>query len=105
MQVLIIFPMKITDEFLNDLRSHCFKPHILQPTRITNHSATLIDNIYVNSIEHYTICGKLIFDIDHLPNFLVMNKMLKVIIKLNRYKRDYSTFSEQDIINEVGSID
>ena len=96
---------QLTEEFLNDLRLHCFQPYILQPTRITDHSATLIDNIYLNSIEHYPVSGNLIFDItDHLPNFLIINKMRKAIAKLNRYRRDYSTFSEHDLINEVESI-
>ena len=35
-----------SDNFLNSLGSYFFQPQILQPTRITNHSSTLIDNIY-----------------------------------------------------------
>ena len=35
-----------TDSFLNTLGSHFFQPYILQPTRIKDHSATLIDNIF-----------------------------------------------------------
>ena len=35
-----------TDGFLNTLGSNFFQPYILQPTRITDHSATLIDNIF-----------------------------------------------------------
>ena len=34
----------LSDNFLNTLRSLFFQPQILQPTRITDHSATLIDN-------------------------------------------------------------
>ena len=34
-----------TNEFLNTLISSYFQPQILRPTRITDHSATLIDNI------------------------------------------------------------
>ena len=41
-----------TDEFINNLGVFCYQPHIIQPIRITDHSATLIDNIYFNSIEH-----------------------------------------------------
>ena len=59
-----------TDDFINNLRVFFFQPHILQPTRITDHTATLIDNIYFNSIEHCYISGNLVCDIsDHLPNF------------------------------------
>ena len=35
-----------TENFLNTLGSFYFQPQILQPTRITDHSATLIDNIF-----------------------------------------------------------
>ena len=37
-----------TNEFINIISSFCFQPHILQPTRITDHSKTLIDNIFLN---------------------------------------------------------
>ena len=50
-----------TDGFLNTLGSNFFQPYIMQPTRITNHSATLIDNILFNSIEHFTISGNFSF--------------------------------------------
>ena len=33
-----------TNEFLDSLASNSFIPYILQPTRITSHSKTLIDN-------------------------------------------------------------
>ena len=46
-----------TDNFLNTLGSSLFYPLILQPTRITDHSATLIDNIFFNSLEYFTISG------------------------------------------------
>ena len=36
-----------TENFLDILSSHTFLPTILMPTRITYHSATLIDNIYL----------------------------------------------------------
>ena len=45
------------------MTSYFFQPHIIQPTRITDHSATLIDNIYLNTIEYKTISGNLIYDI------------------------------------------
>ena len=64
-----------TDNFINTLGSFFFHPQILQPTRITDHSATLIDNIFLNSIEHFTISGNIVYDLtDHLPNFLIIHK-------------------------------
>ena len=65
----------ITEYFINTLSSYYILPQILQPTRITKHTATLIDNIFLCSIDHITISGNLIYDItDHLPNFLIINK-------------------------------
>ena len=32
---------QITEEFINTVISYGFLPHILQPTRITDHTATL----------------------------------------------------------------
>ena len=40
-----------TNDFLNLMISHYLLPHILHPTRVTNHSATIIDNIFSNNCE------------------------------------------------------
>ncbi len=46
------------------------QPLITRPSRVTTHSATLIDNIYTNVLETGTVSGLLINDItDHLPVF------------------------------------
>ena len=37
-----------TNEFLDSLASNSIIPYTLQPTRITSHSKTLIDNIFSN---------------------------------------------------------
>ena len=42
----------------------------LHPTRVTDHSKTLIDNIFSNHISEEAICGSLTVTIsDHLPSF------------------------------------
>jgi len=69
-----------SEQFINTLACYFFQPHILQPTRITNHSATLIDNIFFNSIEHFMISGNLVYDLtDHLPNFIIINNFSNLI--------------------------
>ena len=94
-----------TDEFINNLRVFCFQPHILQPTRITDHTATLIDNIYFNSIEHCCISGNLVCDIsDHLPNFLFINKLSCSSSKQTIYFRDYSTFDEKNLLRMFSQL-
>ena len=42
-----------TNEFINTMYANYLFPLISRPTRITEHSATLIDNIYKNNITHY----------------------------------------------------
>ena len=44
-------------EFHHIMSSHLFAPYILQPTRIAKNSKTLIDNIFLNSIEFDSFSG------------------------------------------------
>ena len=95
-----------TDNFLNTMLSNCFQPHIIQPTRITDHSATLIDNIYLNSLnEYFTISGNIIYDLtDHLSNFLIIQNYSCLPTKIKMHKRDYSNFNEVAFIEECQSV-
>ena len=54
-----------------------FFPTITKPTRITDKSATLIDNIFINSPNENSKRGILISDLsDHLPIFYItMDKL------------------------------
>ena len=44
----------LTDDFLTTVTSHSFLPYVLQPTRVTEHSSTVIDNIF-SSITDFEI--------------------------------------------------
>ena len=48
-----------TNEFLDSLASNLYIPLILQQTRITSHSNTLIDNIFSNAIDPDIISSNL----------------------------------------------
>ena len=57
-----------TNEFLDSLASNSIIPYILQPTRLTSHSKTLIENIFSNILSSEIISGNLPATIsDHLP--------------------------------------
>ena len=95
-----------TDSFLSTLGTFYFQPQILQPTRITNHSATLIDNIFFNSLEHFVICGNLCYDLtDHLPNFLIVSKLSSLPASTKVFRRDYSNLDKEILIRDIQSID
>ena len=60
-----------TEEHLDMLYSNNLVPLKTKPTRITNHTATLIDHIYTNVPIHDTVSGIALVDLsDHFPVFL-----------------------------------
>ena len=60
-----------TTDLLNQMNTHCLIPLVSKPTRITDETATLIDNIFISCSNNCT-AGVLISDIsDHLPVFLL----------------------------------
>ena len=57
-----------TSEFLGGLTSRGFYPLVSLPSRITNTTATLIDNIFTNNIDCQIVSGLVMVEIsDHLP--------------------------------------
>lgn len=96
----------MTDSFVNNLATYFFQPHILHPTRITSHSATLIDNIFFNSLDHNTVSGNILSDVsDHLPNFLLINQIDTVKKDQTIYKRDYSSLNEKEFLGKFEQLD
>ena len=102
-----------TENFLNtNLGSYYFQPQILQPTRITDHSTTLSDNIFFSSLEHFYISGNLCYDSlsDHLPNFLIVRKLSSLPANIKVFQCDYSNFYKQALysywhsINKLGCL-
>ena len=66
-----------TIEFLDPLSSNMFLPYILQATRVTYHSKTLIDNILSNLVSKEAVCGNVSSTkLDHLPQFLIMSSII-----------------------------
>ena len=97
-----------TNEFLDSLASNSFIPLILQPTRITSHSNTLIDNIFSNVIDPDKISGNLTAPIsDHLPQLAIIQNMFGNILgnKSNIHERDWSKFDQENFILDYFSVD
>ena len=89
------------NEFLDSLASNLFICSILQTTRITSHSNTLIDNIFSNVIDPDIISGSLTATIsDHLPQFAIIPSMFGNFSanKSNIYERDWSKFDQENFI-------
>ena len=84
---------------INTMISHYLLPHILHPTRVTDHSATVIDNIFSNT-SYETTRGNIITQISyHIPQFLILNKVAIDYKTCSFAKRDFSNFSEQRFVD------
>ena len=97
-----------TNQFLDSLPSNSFIPLILQPTRITSHSNTLIDNIFSNVIDSDITFGNLTATIfDHLPQFSIIPNMFGNIPsnKSNIYEWDWSKFDRENFLLDYFSVD
>ena len=89
-----------TNEFLDSLASNSFISLILQPTRITSHFNTLIDNIFSNVIDPDIISGNFTATTsNHLPQFSIIPNVFDNILgnKSNIYERDWSKFDRENL--------
>ena len=99
---------KTTNEFLDSLSSNMFSPYIIQPTRITSHSQSIIDNIFSNYISQEIISGNLTSTIsDHLPQFLFAPHIFSNAPnkKSNIFERDWSKVIHVESIFGYFAID
>ena len=65
-----------SSDVLNYMFSSSFYPLISRPTRITSRSATLVDNIFVDSLEDNFSSGLLFTDLsNHLPIFQITTSL------------------------------
>jgi hypothetical protein len=68
-----------TEDFFNNLLAYSYAPTITLPTRISDTSATLIDNIFINNISLKCKSGIVYSDIsDHLPVIIHLSSAMNV---------------------------
>ena len=90
-----------TNDFINLMVSHYLLLHILHPTRVTDHSATIIDNIFSNNVESDAVGGNILSQItDHFPQFLMVTNMAVDCRKVALFQRNYSKFSEERFLDD-----
>ena len=100
-----------TDHFLNDIYAWSYLPVIKRPTRFTETSATLIDNIFTNITNESTLTGILTADIsDHLPIFYIYKLSMpdnvnNTNVKFRRLINDAKIDNFCDILSQAGWSD
>ena len=86
------------------LYSNNFLPLITKPTRLTDHSSTLIDHIYTNAPIQNTTSGIALADIsDHLPVFCICDAPTSKNKQIT-YFRDYSNFRKEQYLADISQI-
>ena len=83
-------------------------PLILQPTRVTEKSKTLIDNIFFNSFEFTTIYGNITHSIsEHLIQFVILKDFIKLSppCKSNTYKQNFKNFDRNKLKEDFYKVD
>ena len=96
-----------TEDFVNTLGSYSFHPQLLKPTRITNHSSTLIDNIFFNYLENHVVsCGNIgsVVSLIIWLFFFIINKLSTLLTNYKLFKRDYSKVDSEALIAEVENV-
>jgi len=80
--------------YFNVMSQHGFTPVISRPTRITDHSATLIDHIFTNTISNFQKSG-IITDhfADHLGVYMKISFRVPVN-KVNKGSYNYTEFNQ-----------
>ena len=90
-------------KFLENLLSHNFMPQITLPTRITEKTATFIDNILINNNALNCISGNITTSTpDHLPQFIVLDSLLGTSTDEDSSQvlyRSFKNFNEENFSN------
>ena len=93
----------ISNDFINSMTMYSLLPYILQLSRVTDHSATPIDNIFSNVPDIQSVSGNLTSLIsDHFIQFMFIKKFH---ISYKSSVHDYSKFGEEKFIHDFCEID
>ena len=97
---------KDVSDFLATLTSNSFFPFVTLPTRITAHSKTLIDNIFMNFHSPDIISGNLTVSIsDHLPQFVIIPTTDKAQQNIPVVRRCFKNFNQDNFMNDISNCD
>ena len=94
-----------TNDFINSLIAHSFLPYIYQPTRVTDHPATITDNIFSNSTDYGMVSGNITAMVtDYFAQILLINKCHISDKLCSYYTYDYANFAEENFVYYYSNI-
>ena len=90
---------------MNSTVSHNLLLYILHPTRVTDHSAKVIDNIFSNVTDLETVSGNIFSKIaDHYSQFLILTKLQTDYKSSTFYQYNYSNFKQYNFIQDFSKL-
>ena len=99
---------ELTANFVDTIFSYAFVPLINRPTRVSKHSATLIDNILTNKHNALVQCchGILVTDIsDHFPIFHINPNFTDTVQDVFILKRLCSVRNKHAFLDDLNKVD
>ena len=95
-----------TTNYVNFLFSKQFLPYIVHPSRVSENSSTLIDNIFSNLSDNETVSGNNLTHItNHFPQFLIVKHAGMSYENLSYYQHDFSKFNKGNLLNDLENLD
>ena len=96
----------LSSDFINTMFSNHFQPLILQPTRVTDSTSTLIDNIFSNDLSCKVISGNILVQIsDHFPQFSIFNNSAPIYDNSSYFVYNYKKFDEARFLDDYQKMD
>ena len=96
----------VVNNFVDVLQSNFLLPSISLPTRITDRSSTLIDNILFTPTKYTPKSGNLLVGIsDHLPQFLIFDNFKTNTAQAPRFYRMWKNFDKDKFAADFQQID
>ena len=93
------------NDFVNSMISHSFLPNNLQPSQVTDHSATIIDNTFSNITDFEILSGNITALVaDHFAQFLLFKKCYIQTLQIFCIS-DYSNFAKEKFIHDFSLLD
>ena len=91
-------------QYYSTLLSYLFALCMLQPTR--PQSKTLIDNIFINTIEYFIESGNMIKLSDHLFQFAFLKDFFFTHSKKHKImERNFKNFNDRKFLEKINKID
>lgn len=92
--------------FIDTLSNYLILPHINLPTRITETSKTLIDNIFISPTTQKSTSGNFITGIsDHLAQFVVLENLISTYTNSDHhFYKDWKNFNAENFKKDFCSL-